>query len=541
MSKIIVQRCLIFGLASISPVGLAQPPADMSASMAEDVGSEYVTFRTSCDEEIANDVNRGVALMHSFWFSEAIETFEQVLEQDPDCAMAHWGIALSHWGNPFAGQRNPQQLDRGRAAIEQAQATGSPTERERAYINAVTELFADHDPGTQYQRTMAYADAMTKLAESWPEDTEARIFKALAINQTARPDDQTYSRQLEATAILEPLFEENPNHPGIAHYIVHAYDHPPLAERGLDAALRYASLAPDAPHALHMPSHIFTRIGMWQESIDTNKRSAAAASSAGEELHALDYKVYAYLQTGRDAEAAEVVARSAELLEKVDVTAVGATQAGAFAIAAIPARYALERQAWTEAAALDVHPAEMTPHTQAMSHFARAIGAARSGLPAAAAADIEALATLRQQLVAMQDDYWAEQVNIQWQVARAWMVFANGQHDQGLALMQAAAEAEDSTEKSAVSPGPLAPARELLGTMLLEADMPHQSMQAFQATTENEPNRFLGLYGAGRAAEAIGDEAEARDYYQRLLEVAAAADTDRPELRHARMVVTDSP
>ena len=511
--------------------GDAMPPA-------EAVGAETIRFPTSCHADTDEAFRRGVALMHSFWFAAAIASFEQVLERDPECAIAGWGIALSHWGNPYAGQRNQQQLARGREAVERALATGASSEREARYIEAVAELFSDDRPETQRERTLAYESAMEALVKEHPDDIEARIFYALAISQNYVPGDKTYAKQLEAGAILEPLFEQYPDHPGLAHYIIHAYDHPPLAERALDAALRYASLAPDAPHALHMPSHTFTRIGLWQESIDTNKRSAAVASSAGEELHALDYMAYAYLQLGRDRAAREVLLRAEALIDEVDITAVGATQAGAFSIAAIPARYALERRAFSEAAALTVHPSEL-PQTQAMTHFARAVGAARSGVPQAAGDDIEQLASLRDELIARSDDYWAEQVDIKWQVARAWLRFAEGHEDEGIALLIDAAEAEDRTDKSAVSPGRLAPARELLGWMLLESDRPEDALEAFRLTMDKEPNRFLGLYGAGRAAEALEDHGAAREYYARLLEVAADADTDRAELRHARRFLPD--
>ena len=390
------------------------PPAD-------EIGGSNVSFNTSCHANTTENFNRGVALVHSFWFAEAIKTFEEVLAVDPDCAMAHWGITLSHWSNPFAGQRNAAQLARGEVAIADALATGSPTARESAYINAVAHLFSDNQPGTQPARTQAYESAMEQLVESYPDDEEAQIFYALAVNQNASPNDKTYARQLKAAQILEPLFMKYPNHPGLAHYIIHAYDHPPLAEKALNAARRYASLAPAVPHALHMPSHTFTRVGLWQESIETNQRSADTArqsSTAGEELHALDYQTYAYLQLAQDNAAAAVVERALALTEQVNVTAVGATAAGAFAIAAIPARYALERGDFSAAAALSVNPAT-TPHTAAISHFARAIGAARSGNPGAAATDIDMLAELREQLRARQDTYWTEQVDIQWHVANA--------------------------------------------------------------------------------------------------------------------------
>lgn len=502
----------------------------------EQIGSENVHFETSCQADTAEDFNRAIALVHSFWFAEAINTFNEVLAEDSNCAIAHWGIALSHWGNPFAGQRNSQQLERGQASVAQARTAGSPTERETAYIDAIAELFADTQAGTQYARTVAYENAMNELSIAYPDDMEAKIFYALAVNQNAQSSDKTYAQQLKAAQILEPLFEENPDHPGLAHYIIHAYDHPPLAERALNAARRYASLAPDAPHALHMPSHTFTRVGMWQDSVDTNLRSAQAARNAGDagsELHALDYQAYAYLQMGQDQSAAEVVNRAAELTDQVDITAVGATQAGAFAVAAIPARYALEREDYNAAAALEVHPAD-TPHTQAMTHFARALGAARGGDTDAAAEDIDMLAMLRDRAAARQDAYWAEQMEIQWQVARAWKTYAENNEDEAIRMLNAAADMEDGTDKSAVSPGPLAPARELLAFMLLDAGHPEQALLEFETTMAKEPNRFLALAGAARAAIATGDDDAAKGYYQRLLDVAESADTDRTALQEAR-------
>lgn len=530
--------CTAFLIAVVwmLPTGLAAQHGDHASHTgvaADQIGSENIGFQTSCNPATQDEFNRGVALMHSFWFAEAINTFNRVLEVDPGCAMAHWGIALSHWGNPFAGQRNPQQIQRGQAAVEQARNTGTSDARELAYINAVAELFTDDQGGTQRARTLAYEQAMEQLVQAWPDDDEAKIFHALAINQTAPSTDQTFANQIRAAEILEPLFAANPDHPGIAHYIIHAYDHPPLAERALEAAMRYAALAPDAPHALHMPSHTFTRVGMWQESVDTNLRSAAVArqnTTAGEELHALDYKAYAYLQMAQDDLALGVVNRAASLVDQVDITAVGATQAGAFAIAAIPARYTLERGDFEAAASLTVLPAD-TPHTQAMTHFARAVGAARSGNPEAAADDIAMLVMMRERSEQRQDDYWTEQIDIQLQGARAWAAFSSGHESEGISLMSAAADREDGTEKSAVTPGPLAPAREMLGFMLMKTGQHSEAQAAFESTLTREPNRFLTLYGAARAADAAGNTTDARAHFQQLLQVAGADDADRPALQ----------
>ena len=526
-----------------SPI-FAQAPAqhDHATGSADQVGGDNVSFLTSCAPALRQDFNRAVALLHSFWFAQAIATFEGVAAKDSSCAIAHWGVALSRWGNPFAGLRSPQQIELGRAAIQKAQTTGTPTPRERAYIAAAAELFTSGDAATQRARTVAYEQAMERIVRDFPGDMEARIFYALAANQTALASDKKYSQQLKATAILEPLFKEHPKHPGIAHYIIHAYDHPPLADRALAAARTYASLAPSVPHALHMPSHTFTRVGMWKESIDTNRRSAEAAlkeNANAEALHAMDYQAYAYLQLAQDAQASRVAGEARATAARLDPNATGAAApgvAGVYAAAAIPARYALERNAWAEAAALTPRPSAF-PHTDAIIHFARALGAARSGDPKAAAADIERLAALRDALKTMQDAYWAEQVDIQRQIAIAWVAFAEGDKTRGIELLRAAAAAEDATDKSAVSPGPLAPARELLGYMLFEAGRPADALVEFEATIKKEPNRFRGLYGGARAAEAAGQRARAAALYTQLLQVASDADTSRSELQHARNFV----
>jgi hypothetical protein len=456
--------------------------------------------------------------------------------------MAHWGVALSRWGNPFAGLRSAQQIELGRTAIQKAQATGSPTPRERAYIAAAAELFTNGDAATQRARTLAYEKGMERVVRENPGDMEARIFYALAMNQTALTSDKKYSQQLKAAAILEPLFKEHPKHPGLAHYIIHAYDHPPLAEKALTAARSYASLAPAVPHALHMPSHTFTRVGLWKESIETNRRSAEAArkeNATPEELHAMDYQAYAYLQIAKDREARRIADEARTAVARLDANATGVAApgvAGVYAAAAIPARYALERGAWGEAASLTVRTTTF-PYTDAITHFARALGAARSGNPRNAAADIERLAALRDALKSMSDAYWAEQVDIQRQIAIAWVTFAEGDRSRGIELLRAAAAAEDATDKSAVSPGPLAPARELLGYMLLEAGRPADALVEFEATIRKEPNRFRGLYGGARAAEAAGQRARAIALYTQLLQVASEPDDNRPELQHARSFV----
>ena len=524
---------IVSGVLSLPVPAFAQHE-DHGAMAPDQIGSASVKFETSCAAAVRDGINQGVALLHSFWFPEAIKAFEGIAARDTNCAMAYWGIALAQWGNPFAGLKPARTVELVKATVDKARTTGAPTPRERAYIEAVARLATATDPGSHGARIGAYEAAMEQVSRENPRDTEAKIFYALSVNQTALPSDKTYAKNLKAAGILEPLFRRMPTHPGLAHYIIHAYDAPPLADKALVAARKYASLAPAIPHALHMPSHTFTRVGSWKESIETNRRSAEAArkSSGGpEELHALDYQAYAHLQMGQDTAARAV-------LDRANVVANAATgPTNSFAVAAIPARYALERGAWADAAALAPRSAATTPYTEAITAFARAIGAARAGNPAAATADIERLAALRDQEKEIKDAYWTEQIDIQRRVALAWQTFAAGSRDDGIAQLGAAADAEDLTDKSAVSPGPLAPARELFGYMLLEAGRAKEALAAFEATMKKEPNRFRGVSGGARAAEALGDRAKAAAYYTRLLEVAKDADTERPELQHAKTYV----
>jgi tetratricopeptide (TPR) repeat protein len=499
-----------------------------------------VNFATSCNPAVKDDFNRAVALLHSFWFAESRTMFEEVLKADSNCAIAYWGIALTHWGNPFAGLRSPQTIAAGKAAIEKGQTTGTPSAREKGYIDAVAGLFSSADVATQRARVVAYEGATELVAAQNPNDAEARIFWALAIAQTALPTDKTFAQNLRAAEILEPMYKKMPNHPGLAHYIIHAYDVPALAGKALPAARAYADIAPSVPHALHMPSHTFTRVGAWKESVATNIRSATEAEKTGgvaEALHAMDYETYAYLQMAMDAQAKAVLDHAMTAATAPPGPAGAATQAGGantFAIAAIPARYAMERQQWADAAKLEPRPAPNTPYTEAITHFARAIGAARSGKPADAAPDVARLTALRDREREMKDAYWSEIVDIQRRGAEAWVMFAEGKKDEAITAMMGAADAEDKTDKSAVTPGPLAPARELLGFMLLEAGRPKDALVALDAVIKKEPNRFLALYGAGKAAEATKETARAKGYYKQIAEICKDAAPDRPELVYAR-------
>jgi len=489
-----------------------------------------VRFETSCAAAARPLFNRAVALLHSFAFSQAADGFNAVLRADPRCAMAWWGIALTAWGNPFAaGVKPATQVERGLDAVTRARAAGAPTPRESGYIEAVARLYQRADSTDQRARLLSYRDAMAELVAREPNDTEAVIFHALALAITADPADKTYGSQLAAGATLERLFAGLPDHPGLAHYIIHTYDVPPLAGRALGAARSYSRIAPTISHALHMPSHAYTRVGTWQRSVDANVASGNAArreGSTAEELHAADYRVYAYLQMGQDGAARKTLVGLPVIVARFDPKATGSAAppaAGYFAIAAIPARYALERGAWAEAARLELSPSPV-PWADAMTWFARALGAARIGDSIAADTAIAALERIRQKLTQAGERYWSEQVEIQRRSAMAWRAFGAGRTDLALTAMRAAAEQEDATEKNAITPGPLAPARELLGEMLLAAHQPAPALAEFQATLRNEPNRFRALAGAVRAANESGDRVAARKYSAELRKLAARGD-----------------
>ena len=512
----------------------------MLAQQGEQLGA--VHFRTSCSAVVEQRFDRAVALLHSFEFGASIRAFNDVLAQDSACAMAYWGIALSRWTNPMApGVRSPGQLAPGKQAVEAAvRVSGRATPRESLYINAVGELYRDYEHVDQNARVAAYARAMHELVAKEPADTEAKIFYAIALTASAPPTDKTYSTQLAAGRILEPIFAKQPNHPGLAHYIIHTYDVPALASKAVAAADRYSMIAPSAAHALHMPSHTFTRVGDWQQSIGVNDRSMQIAehdSSIAEVLHAADYAVYAHLQLAQDSAAKALLDRLPPLAARFDPTAItGAApgSAGVFALAAIPARYALERRDWQAAAKLEPKTSAF-PWTEAMVHFARALGASRLGDTAMARRSIDSLAVLEHRAAAKGEQYWAEQVAINRLVAQAWFAFARHRTDTALARMREASRREDATEKSAVTPGPLAPARELLGDMLLELNRPREALAEYRATLAKEPNRFRALFGAMHAASLSGDRAAAAHYKSELEKLCANADVPgRAELARIR-------
>ena len=489
-----------------------------------------VHFKTSCNEVAQRRFDRAMRYQHSYWYVPAKEIYEEVLKADPTCAMAQWGIALTLLDNPH--NAIPQSnLAPGLAAIQKAKAMGAKTERERDYIDALLLMYADYDKLSHAQRIRSFRDAQEKIAAKYPDDDEAQIAYAITLNTSADLSDKTYAQQLKGAAILEPISKRLPRHPGVTHYLIHLYDYPALAAKGLDAANRYAGVAPAAPHAQHMPSHIYTRVGYWKQSVASNIASVKAAKaerSVGNYLHAQDYMVYAHLQLGQDQQASAVID---EMMKETDFKAT--VMAAHYALAASPARFAVERGDWVGASQLPVRPSPFN-FVMAISHYARALGAARSGRPDLAAADVAKLAELRDKLREAKDSYWAEIVDIQRQVAAAWVLHAEGQYDQALTAMSAAADAEDKTDKHVVTPGPLAPARELYGFMLLDRGMAKEALAALEATIKKEPNRFNAFAGAAQASERLGDRAKAKLYYQQLASLASDADTVRPDLAAAR-------
>ncbi|TAJ38745.1 MAG: hypothetical protein EPO55_14775 [Reyranella sp.] len=492
-----------------------------------------IDFKTSCNTEAQAKFNLAMAYQHSFWYRAATDTFNEVLKLDPSCAIAYWGLALANLRNPYAPPI-AEWLKDGSASIDKGLALGPKTEREKGYLEALGIFYRDSDKLPHGARLAAYAKAMEALAARYPDDKEAQIYWALALAVSASPADKTYANQLRAAKILEPIFIANPQHPGVAHYLIHAYDYPPIAKHGVDAAQRYAKIAPDSPHALHMPSHIFTRLGYWQESIDSNAASARIAKDQKEkqdEAHALDYLVYAFLQTARDGLAAKA------LDELRQITNPGAGRfAAPFAMAAAPARYALERGQWAEAAALAPQPSEF-PYTEALIHFARAVGAGQTGNAAAAKEEADKLAALVDKLKAVKNDYWAEQVDIQRRAALAWSAWADKRYDEAVTAMTEVADNEDRTEKHVVTPGPLLPAREMLAEMMLSRGRKGEALAAYEAVLAKEPNRYRSIAGAALVAQQLGDMGKAKTYYQALLTMTKDGNADRPELKVARTVV----
>src|SRR6267154_2677875 len=520
-------------------------------------GVGKVTFPITCASEVQSDFARGVALLHSFFYEEARRVFTSMAERDPKCAMAHWGIAMTWW-HPIWTPPTPDEMRAGKAAIEKAMSMNAGSDRERGFITAVNTYYntpdssvaapigqSCHGPVGPRDRVVAYEKAMRQLYDKYPDDLEAQTFYALAVLAVgyATPTDTTLANQLQAARILEKLWKKNPRHPGVAHYLIHSYDYPAFAERGLAAARSYSSIAPWVPHALHMPSHIFTRLGMWEESIAANRSSADASrayaamrhreATEAEELHALDYMAYAYLQKAEDAKAKEIV----DFAATVRKTNPELEFSAAYALAAIPSRYALERNAWSDAAALRV-PAlphwSSFPFMEALIEYAHALGRAHTDDLEGARKAMDRMRQLRDATTDPKFDYFKRQLDQQMQAASAWVAYGENKKEDAVDLLRRTADAEDILGKHPVSPGALVPAREQLGDLLLKLNRPKEAQREFEAALKIYPGRFRGLYGAAQAAEQIGEKEKANHYYAKLIEQTAKADGSRTEIAELR-------
>lgn len=499
-----------------------------------------VKFPVSCTPEAQEKFDVLAAMLYSFYWEEIDAAAAEVLAADPSCAMADWALAVASLDNPLGSPPTPKQEAKGEAFLRKAKELGAKSQRERDYIDALEVVFKDRDTVAFPQRAKAYERALGELSARYPDDPEAAIQHAFWLQVTADRNDQTYAQQLQSAKILEALFPAQPNHPGIAHFLIHAYDFPAIADRGLDAARRYAAIAPDSPHALHMPSHIFSRAGQWQDSIAANERSRAASTRDRDAYHALDYMAYASLQLARDAQVRKYV-DFVQTAPKPD----DEWRTIAYAGAAVPARYALERGDWAAASKLTLHPAREQldwskfPEGEAVNAYARGLGAARSGDAKAAKAEVARLEALRARMAEQDKTYWVEQADIQVAAVSAWIARAEKRDDDALTKMRHAADREDKTEEHIMMPGRIVPVREMLGELLLELDRPADALAAFETSLRNDPNRYRNLHGAARAAELSGDRGKATMYYKRLLaQVGDAAERD--ELAHARKFVAGS-
>jgi tetratricopeptide (TPR) repeat protein len=512
----------------------ADPDPTHRAGDGEQLGR--VHFKTSCSPEAQKQFERALAMLHSFFFPETVKAFSAIPTTDPSCAIAYWGIAISQRPNPLVGPFDAATLKRGVDAIEKGEAIGPKTQRERDWLAALKEFYKDYDKVDQDTRTRNYAKAMEQLAAKYPDDVEAKIFYALALNETF--DHKSMEPLLKAIKILEPIDKKYPDHPGVTHYLIHSYDFPAIAQRGVPAANKYAKIAPSAPHAQHMPSHIYSMVGMWEESVVSNWRSVVVANdyvakakldgTLGGVPHAYDFMAYAYLQMGQDLKARGLI-QDTMAIKKV----IGVPLAGATARAAVPARYMLERQDWQGAAQLQPLGTGY-PMAEAITYFARAMGNARGGDAAAAQADIDKLKEQRAALEKAGQGYWAGQVEIQILGAQAWTAQGQGNKSDALKFMRAAADLEDASEKHVAMENRLYPMRELLADMLMAQGESAAALKEYETSLKNAPMRLRGFYGAAKAAEVTGDAKKARDYFEKLGRLTRHADGDRPELVEAK-------
>ncbi|HWH39784.1 MAG TPA: hypothetical protein VNU21_08090 [Usitatibacter sp.] len=537
MKQICLACLFALGTSTLSLAAFGHSDDAANAPKVEKFGR--VLFKTTCTLAAQEQFERALAMLHSFYFPETVKAFTAIPETDPGCAIAYWGIAISQRPNPLVGPFDAATLKRGLDLVEKGEAIGAKSERERDWLSAIKEFYKDYDKVDQAVRTKNYAMAMEALTRKYPDDVEAKIFYALALNETF--DHKSMEPLLKAISILEPLDRKYPDHPGITHYLIHSYDFAPIAKRGVPYANKYAKIAPAAPHAQHMPSHIYSMVGMWEDSIRSNEQTIEISKQIGDKNwpgtgkifpaapHSWDFMAYAYLQLGQDQKAKQV-------MDELKASQMGfypniAVYTG---IIAVPARYYLERQDWKGAAQLQ--PLETPfPAAKAITHFARAMGAARSGDLDAARVDIKRLDELRDELVGANQSYWAEQVEVQILAARAWLSQGQGNADEALKLMAAAADLEDSTEKHVAMENRLYPMRELLGDLLMVQGQPGAALLDYEQAMKAAPERLRGYYGAAKAAEAHGDKAKARAYFVKLANLTRNADGERAELKEMKL------
>src|SRR5213594_28414 len=499
-----------------APVVMAQETATVQLGK--------VHFPVSCSPAAQEQFERGVAMLHSYWFTEGSKTFEAILREEPSCVMAYWGLAVNLLGNSLVGPPPAKDAQKAWEVLDKAKGEAK-TERERDWIEALSAYYRDHDKVSVDDRLLAYTKAMEKMTQRYPDDFEAWAYYALTLQASAPKTDKSYANQLKAAGILEKLYKQNPQHPGVSHYLIHAYDYPPLADKGILAARRYAGIAPAAPHARHMPSHIYSMVGLWEDSIASNR---SALEILPDYHHATDFTVYAHLQLAQDAKAKALV-DAIVALPKRDYPILG----NYMAVAGIPARYMIERADWKGAAAL---PVVSTGRAQADSlvRFTRGLGMARSGDLAGAKREIEAIQALRGALQKSDQSYWADRSEEQMLAVSAWVALAEGARDQALKFMRAAADGEDGSVKNVSMENRLYPMRELLADLLMETGQAAPALREYRAALKENPNRYRGLYGAAKAAEAAGERRMAADYFAKLVVLSKSADTVRPELARAK-------
>jgi tetratricopeptide (TPR) repeat protein len=525
-----------------------QPGARADAGPEAAKAPGEVDFAISCGPAAQKTFKHAVWTLHSFWYPEALKQFTAVTEAEPGCAMGYWGIAMSHW-YPLWFPPSPAALKAGSDAVDKAVAAAPKTEREKDYIAAIATFYRDNDKLDHRTRAVAYEKAMEQVHLRYPEDREAGVFYALALNAAALPTDKTYANQRKAAEILNKVWAEQPNHPGVVHYLIHSDDSAQFAQAGLEAAICYAKIAPEVPHALHMPSHIFTRLGMWQQSIDSNRAAHDVALAYvqkdlgkgafdGETVHTMDYLEYAYLQTGQDGKAKEVMDELTSFRQSAAVNL-----PTAYAVAAIPVRFALERRDWAAAAALSTpaigFPLERFPWAEAMISFARALGTARTGDIPAAQAEIAKLQSLEDKLLEAKDSYWASQVKVQRLGAAGILAHVQGDDKKAVELIRAAVDLEATMDKHPATPTAVLPARELLADLLLELKDPGAALKEYEQSLRTEPNRFRSILGKARAAKQAGDLAASREAYQKLVTLSGPAAAERPELSEAKAFLTN--